>query len=65
MYEGSFINSYYVKLPMDNFTFGNKNISRDIMEIDDGNSSMIYQVSKFSLHVIEHYKNLIERAKNV
>ena len=46
-------------------TFGNKNISRNILEIDDGNSSIIYQVSKFSLHVIEHYKNLIERAKNV
>ena len=47
------------------YTFGNKNISRNILEIDDGNSSIIYQVSKFSLHVIEHYKNLIERAKNV
>ena len=33
------------------------------MEIDDGNSSMIYKVFKFSLHVIKHYNNLIERAK--
>ena len=47
------------------YTFVYKNISRNILEIDDGNSSIIYQVSKFSLHVIEHYKNLIERAKNV
>ena len=47
------------------YTFVNRNSSPNTLEINDGNSSIIYQVSKFSLHVIEHYKNLIERAKNV